>query len=144
MNEERKKLVKEIFERHPEIVVAYLFGSRARGTAGPMSDYDFALQLSDGAGAFELSSGVGAELSVVLGVDAVDVVILNTVKDPVLKKEAVLLGECLYMRDALSRYGVERSILREYEDTRHLRNVQEVILHEQIRTGVLGKPVFQR
>jgi predicted nucleotidyltransferase len=144
MNEEQKKLVKEIFERHPEIVVAYLFGSRARGTAGPMSDYDFALQTLDGIDSFDFSSGIGTEISAVLGTDAVDVVILNTVKDPVLKREAVLLGECLYTGDMLSRYKVEQGVLREYEDTRYLRSVQGAILHEQICGGALGKPVFQR
>jgi len=142
MNDEQKKLAKEVFERHPEIMVAYLFGSRVRGTAGPMSDYDFALQLSDENDGFELSSEVGAELSVAFGADAVDVIILNMVRDFVLKKEVVLLGECLYTRDILSRYRVEQSVLQEYEDTRHLRNVQETILRGQIRAGVLGKPGF--
>ena len=61
MNEEQRKSVRDILERHPEILVAYLFGSRARGTAGPMSDYDFALQIVDGVDGFELASRIGAE-----------------------------------------------------------------------------------
>ncbi len=143
MNEEQRKSVRDILERHPEILVAYLFGSRARGTAGPMSDYDFALQIVDGVDGFEFASRIGAELSEVFGTDEIDVVILNTVKDPVLKREAVLLGECLYVRDMLSRYGLERTILQEYEDTRHFRNVQAEILDRQIRSGAIGKPMIR-
>jgi predicted nucleotidyltransferase len=37
--------LKERLEQEPDVVVAYLFGSVARGTAGPLSDVDVAVLL---------------------------------------------------------------------------------------------------
>ncbi len=34
--------IPEVFRRHPEVVAAYLFGSYAKGEAGPLSDVDIA------------------------------------------------------------------------------------------------------
>ena len=36
-------LIQSVFQRHPEIVAAKLFGSRAKGTHTPHSDVDLAL-----------------------------------------------------------------------------------------------------
>lgn len=38
-----EKVVPLILERHPGVLVAYLFGSRAIGSIHPASDWDFAL-----------------------------------------------------------------------------------------------------
>ncbi|MFN3740167.1 MAG: nucleotidyltransferase domain-containing protein, partial [Thermodesulfovibrionales bacterium] len=35
--------IKSIFADYPEIKLVYLFGSRAKGIAGQLSDYDFAV-----------------------------------------------------------------------------------------------------
>lgn len=57
-----------IFARHPEVHLALLFGSHARGQAGPRSDIDLAVAGSDVDQlrlAGELSLGLGAEVDVV-------------------------------------------------------------------------------
>jgi predicted nucleotidyltransferase len=38
----RRRGLAELFEREPDVVAAYLFGSQARGDAGPLSDADLA------------------------------------------------------------------------------------------------------
>lgn len=143
MDENQTKLVQAALSRYPEIGVAYLFGSRARGTEGPMSDYDFAVYASGVADSFSFSIRLGTELSEALGTDAVDVVMLETVSDPVLLREAVLLGQCVYLKDASLKQRIEQDILREYEETRYLRNVQAMILRRQVRAGVFGRPLIQ-
>ena len=44
---ERWRALAELFERQPDVVAAYLFGSQARGDAGPLSDVDSAVWLDD-------------------------------------------------------------------------------------------------
>lgn len=63
----------EVLERHPEVVGAYLFGSRARGDATEASDLDLAV-LSDGSLELEQLIELQDELEQACGrsVDLVD------------------------------------------------------------------------
>ncbi len=61
----------------PEILLVYLFGSRVRGEAGPLSDYDFGVlfdRSTDRAGA---PARLGSALAAAFGTDRIDVVSLN-------------------------------------------------------------------
>jgi hypothetical protein len=61
----------------PAIVFAYLFGSRADGTAGPRSDVDVAVYLVDGVDAFNMRLTLMGRLAACLRTDALDVIVLN-------------------------------------------------------------------
>ena len=56
------------------VAVAYLFGSRAEGTAGPASDHDLAVLYSAYEPAFDATDRLARDLAAVLGtpVDVVD------------------------------------------------------------------------
>ena len=73
----REKLL-YIFKLYPQVKLVYFFGSRARGENAPISDYDFAVYLSekDKKKRFELKLILMAKLSHFIKTDAVDVVIL--------------------------------------------------------------------
>jgi uncharacterized protein len=43
LNPAELALLRSVFQRHPEITVVKLFGSRAKGTHAPSSDIDLAL-----------------------------------------------------------------------------------------------------
>ena len=43
LSDHELRLVRDLFVRHPEVVSATLFGSRAKGTASQRSDIDLAL-----------------------------------------------------------------------------------------------------
>ena len=47
MNQDQKNQLEKLFSRFPEIGIVYLFGSHARGEAGLMSDYDFAIYFDE-------------------------------------------------------------------------------------------------
>ncbi|PIT98570.1 MAG: hypothetical protein COT71_00125 [Candidatus Andersenbacteria bacterium CG10_big_fil_rev_8_21_14_0_10_54_11] len=49
----------DIFRQYPEVKLAYAFGSQTDGTAGPMSDYDFAVYLDtrEASAIFEIKPG---------------------------------------------------------------------------------------
>jgi predicted nucleotidyltransferase len=64
-----------VFAAHG-VAVAYLFGSRAEGTAGPASDHDVAVLFADPAPAFDATVRLAADLSGILHTD-VDVVDLD-------------------------------------------------------------------
>lgn len=109
---------KNIFKKHPSIINAYLFGSRARGNFSPVSDYDFAVQLND-----KTSKGKGTDIKLALigdlckalKTDAIDVVILN--EAPLLLKHRILKDrKVLFCRNHLKRIRNEFKILSEYLD----------------------------
>lgn len=109
--------VVRIFESFPEIKLAYFFGSKANGTDGPLSDYDFAVYVTEKERKkrFELKLDLMAKLSQELKTDAVDVVILNDTESPELKYSIVHDGKLIYEAEPY-RVLVEPKILNEYFD----------------------------
>ena len=79
--------VKPVFERFSGIKLAYLFGSCARGSTGPLSDFDFAVYFDAGTTAeiFELRSKLVDALSRALQTDKVEIVALNQLSSPEMK-----------------------------------------------------------
>ncbi len=108
-----------VFERFPEVKLAYLFGSRAKNKAGPMSDYDFAVSL---AGESKEKMGdlrlkVAAELCRALKTDAVDVVVFELAESPELKYNIIKESAPLFAREPY-KVLIEPKILTEYFDFR--------------------------
>lgn len=109
--------LKNIFKSYPEIKLAYIFGSRANGQEGPLSDYDFAvyfdlkdkIKMSDIR--FELVDKLGRELKT----DKIDLVILNMTESPELKYNIIKDGRVVY---EVEPYKVlfEPRVLNEYFD----------------------------
>ncbi len=74
---ELDEVLKEI-----RLVVAYLFGSQARGQARPVSNVDIAVYLNEGlkkGERFDLKLRLIGDLSVILQTDGVDLVLLRDV-----------------------------------------------------------------
>ena len=70
----------EALEPRPEILEAYLFGSRARGDAHSRSDVDVAVYVDDAraaTGPFGYQADLTTHLMTALGTDVIDVVVLN-------------------------------------------------------------------
>ena len=102
-----------VFERHG-VVLAYLFGSRARGTARRGSDYDFAVLFARDDVSVEEEIALALGLAEALGVpsDKVDVVALNRA-DPELIARVLKEGKLLYARSEDERRRWERGTLLE-------------------------------
>jgi len=115
--DERK--IAQIAREHPQVKLAYLFGSQADRNTGPLSDYDIAfyLDLQDQKKAFRIKIDLINQLSKALQTDNIDVVILNTTERPELKYNIIQQGKLLYEED---NYGarVEPDILNRYFDFR--------------------------
>lgn len=80
-----------------DIALCVLFGSRARGTARPESDYDLALKTAHAPAPLDRLAWQ-VELEDLLGAN-VSLVLLTPVTDPVLGWEIARDGQLIYERD---------------------------------------------
>jgi hypothetical protein len=109
--------IEAVFESHPEVKLAYFFGSRNRGNSGAMSDFDFAFYADnlDAKQMFELKLTLIAELGRVLATDKVDVVCLNLTESPELKYAIIREGRLILEKEPY-KVIVEPKIMNEYFD----------------------------
>src|SRR3989338_4980522 len=95
------KSLEKLFESEPLVKLAYFFGSRATSTAGPLSDYDFAVyaDTKDKHESFNLQCRLNGRICGILNTDAVDVVMLESTTRPLIKYQAISEGILLYDRE---------------------------------------------
>lgn len=113
-----------VLSRFPEIAAAYLFGSAARGRAGPESDLDIAVVTTSPLGSrkLDLLTALTAE-----GLDRVDLVSLDT-DDVVLRFEAVHPNQLVYAADHFDHGDFYSRVIREYFDFEpYLRRQREAM-----------------
>lgn len=109
-------------------VIGYLFGSYARGTAGPLSDVDIAVAFPH-----EMSlvlqednvENIRNDLEKIFDRDKVDVVNIEVMKNPLLRYIAALgEGVTLFADDVNLKNKIAIRALRDFEDTKYLRRTQ--------------------
>lgn len=103
----------------PSVKVAYLFGSYARGHAGPNSDIDFAFYLDhdDKKKRQDIRLHLLRHLTRIVGNDAVDVSIINDIASPEMKYFIITEGKVVYEQEPY-RVALEPRVLNEYFDFR--------------------------
>jgi predicted nucleotidyltransferase len=127
--------LRSVLERHPALLLAYLFGSAGRGDASDGSDVDVAVLAASQLGLGE-QARLAEDLSRALEFrSSVDVVDLRSAP-PLLAAEVVRDGVRLIERDPLVRFDFEMEAIRRFEDTRYLRRLQQELLRE----GARGRP----
>lgn len=122
------KNLKTLFEKENKILVAYLFGSHAKGNQTAESDIDIAVLLSaTPKKTLEYHLHLMNELSKVLG-NEVDLIILNTAP-PMLKHQTIKHGKVIYCRDEKARIKFEARAQSEYLDfSRALARYDECLM----------------
>jgi len=118
MDEKILEQIKEIFAARKEVKLAYLFGSRAAGRVGPLSDYDFAVYFDEKTTRSEMSDlqfDLMGETSDLLKTDEVDVLVLNSLDNPVLKFHTIAYSKLLLERDGY-KIKIEPIIMSQYFD----------------------------
>jgi hypothetical protein len=125
----------------PEVLEAYLFGSRAGGGAQPHSDVDVAVfvdlrRLEDSG--FGYAAELAAEVGRLLETDDVDVVLLNRAA-PLLYHRVLRDGLRLFARDAKATTTREGRALSRYCDyVPHLRKI-DAAYRARIESGDFGR-----
>jgi predicted nucleotidyltransferase len=124
------------YKKKQSIKLAYLFGSRAAGIEGPISDYDIAVLFSKAPSAAE-RYGLAHELSMLLVTGGVDLVILNHA--PVeLGYGVIASGILVYEENVAVRVEFEANILSRYGDYLPIlrRQRHEILENRYHETGI--------
>jgi len=125
---EHDRALRTALEAHPAVVVAWLFGSRARGDARPDSDWDLAVKFVGSPEPWERLR-LATELAEVVGAP-VDVIDIDRVAIE-LASHALIQGRLLVSRDEVARVDTEARILARAHDLAPiLRRQRAEILQE--------------
>jgi predicted nucleotidyltransferase len=119
----RSDPAREIFASH-SVEDAFLFGSRARGSAQDSSDADVAVRFpktGDAASRFAKLGAFEDDLKPLVGVP-MDLVCLNDA-NPLLAFEAVVRGQTVYTRDRDQSFLYELLVRHRYEDYLHMQEI---------------------
>ncbi|MBE0655368.1 MAG: nucleotidyltransferase domain-containing protein [Bacteroidales bacterium] len=119
MNHHLKNHIKKITREKPEILAVFLYGSRADGSATPLSDMDVAILLtkepSSEIDRLDLELEIEAKLSQSINELQFDVRIINNA--PILVAGKILTeGKCLYCADDQKLADVRERVLLPYLD----------------------------
>ncbi len=117
------------------IVLLYLFGSVARGTAHKESDIDIGVLFDNKTKKSEylrLEGRIIEFFSNLYHSKEINVVNFN-IASPLLKQAAILEGKLLYKRNDEDRIFFEIHTLREYEEYSHLAKIYNKFLNAKIK-----------
>lgn len=114
--------LKRKLKRYP-LQQAYLFGSHARGAAGPLSDVDIAVLFKPKVNKDKMESKIFAEISQLLQTDNIDIVDIETAP-PLLAHRSVIQGLPLLNHSRHEEAMLKTNILHAYEDSRYLRELK--------------------
>lgn len=138
MSENLEDRLRERLEREPDILVAYVYGSHARGTAGPLSDVDVGVLLREDGDLFARRLDLIGAVSEVVGSVAADVVVLNEV--PVALGYRVLRdGKLLFSRDEKARIRHFVRTVDRYIDMAPMRRTYSEGLRHRLEEGRFGR-----
>jgi len=131
------------FAAQADVRLAYLFGSQARGTPGPLSDVDLAVVLDPpGVAHGARRDDLNARLMEVLGRNDVDLVLAD--QAPPLLRHRIARGICLYARVPVEAARFAVDALRRYEDTRPLRAAAAAAQDRRLALGQFARAVEYR
>ena len=121
------------------VVFAYLFGSQAKGTAGPLSDIDIAVYFDrrvPAAEHFDLRLGVLGKITDFCKTDRVDLVVLNEAP-PLLAHRILKEGLLIFSDNDKTRLEYEVKAILKYLDWKPYLDTytQEVFGSEAIHGG---------
>ena len=133
------KKLQTVFAKQNAVLLAYLFGSYARGDEGIYSDVDVAVFLREdvrGDALFEAYRELYLAICETLSTERLDLVLLNRASLS-LRFTVVSQGKLIYAQneEVLSTFEVD--ITRKYQDTAYLRETQKRYFQERMRRWCL-------
>lgn len=134
--ERLQQSTRAVFVRHG-VVLAYLYGSQARGEAGPLSDVDVAVGFAPDvppAERFRRTLQLSAELGALLQRSDVSVVDVAGAS-PLLRHRVYLDGRLLHCPDRREHVRFATRAVRDYVDTEPLRRVKRGYLLRHFEEG---------
>ncbi len=127
-----KEALTAYFRDQHDVLLAFLFGSQARGDAGPHSDVDLAVWLAPEAARDPAArTGMLTELMRVCGRPDIDLVVLNQAS-PLLQHRVLRDGHVLFARGTRVLAEFTIRAMQEYVDTELLRALRYRWLRQQL------------
>lgn len=121
------------------IILAYLFGSVARGKDGPLSDIDIAVKFSVNFTVDEQEKRANRMAHVLENKLGREVDLKNISNSPsVLKRQILLHGQLLFCKDIDSRVDFAIKTMQENEDMAHYDNLQAREMANRLHCGQYG------
>ncbi len=136
MNDNMTRLINTI-KKKPYILIAYLFGSRAKGYANKRSDWDIGVYFSKSPD--DISRWCIFELEAELSKDVqaeVQVIVLNKLTSPLFGFQIINEGILLIQRNEDDRIKFEHKVLRQYHDWQYFLK-RQIESEAKSRTGFL-------
>lgn len=129
------KTLAEYCERHPEIEVAYIFGSVAQGKSSALSDIDLAIlidsqQINEDVYRYGYKAEIIADVMSLLKTDKVDLVILNEA-NTLLRHRVLYHGKLIHSKNENKRIQFQTSTIDKHVDFKE-------IIKPHRKTGVLN------
>lgn len=115
--EQLERKLSEFFSSEAQVIVAYLFGSTARGEAGCLSDVDIAVLFDDALPekeAFDLQLKLIVDIGALLKTNSIDFVVLNDC--PLLLAFNIIRDGIILKSDESKRVRFETRIMSRYLD----------------------------
>lgn len=122
--DEFKKILKEYFQNHTEIGVAYIFGSVAQGKTSALSDIDIAIitdsqQVKEKTYRYGYKAEILSDLIKLLKSNNVDLVILNEA-NTLIKHRVLYFGKLIYSKNERKRIEFQIDTINKYNDFKQL------------------------
>ena len=121
---EIQEILNEYFKNHPEVEVAYVFGSIVQGRTNPLSDIDIALlidreRIKEEIYPYGYKAHILADLVQLLKTNNVDLVILDEA-NPLLRHRILYYGKIIYNRKERKRIKFQIDTINKYNDFKYL------------------------
>ena len=125
-----EKELTEYFSSKDSIILAYLFGSTARGDAGMLSDVDIGVMIDQNLpkkDRFDLELKLMAEIAGLIRKNKIDLVVLN--EAPLLLAYNIIKNGIILKSDEIERVKFETKILSMYLDEQYYikRHTEETL-----------------
>ena len=130
-----------LFAADRAIELAFLFGSHARGEAGPLSDVDIALLIAADVPRdryLDCQLNYSTVIAEMLHDDRVEIIILNTA--PAALAHQVIQGRVLYERTAEARVEFIVAVQRKYLDLKPFYAIDHLYMHQRLEERRYGQP----
>lgn len=122
-----------IFSKEVIVVAAYFFGSRASGKQRPASDLDIGIICLAKNRINQLELAV--KIQKVIPDTETDVIIVDLSDNPLLLIQ-IINGKMIFQKNLTLRTQLETRILHLYEDSKHLREIENHYLKKSFTEGV--------
>lgn len=135
--------IKKYFRKQKDVVAVYLYGSQVTGKSAKKEnkrDVDFAVLFSESKKSFERQFEIGNKLQNFIKDKQVDCRKVYPQASPIFLMNVLKNRRLVYSKDEGQRIAFEVQVMREYEDTQKLRDLQYFYMQKRLKEGKYGNP----